>query len=240
MKHFLLLSFFLAFTITPALAQLEVSPNPWIGTIDDLDLTDLYAEGVAHAKMKNTSGDTLYVRWEVVVISAPAEWKFLFCDKNQCYSTTTTTNWDPANDIEEPAILAPGEEGTMDLHIRPRLVAGACEVEVRLSLISNPNNVLTTGVFQVTVPTGVDEISVRNLRIFPNPSSDYFAVTNSQGLHKIVMYNVVGRAVRSFEVLEGKKYYIADLPDGIYLASLVGNNDEVLRTLRVSKRSLRP
>jgi len=240
MKHIILFTFFLAFSVGQALAQLSVSPNPWVGTFEEVDLSDWWAEPIAHCKMINKSNDTLYVRWEVVTISAPDEWDFRFCDKNSCYTTGTTTNWDPANDIELPAVLAPGEEGIMDLHILPRQVAGVCEVEVRLSLISDPGNVLVTGVFQVTVPTGVDEISLRDLHIFPNPSSDYFALTNSQGIHKIVMYNVVGRPVRTFEVLEGKKYYIADLPDGIYLAGLVGNNDEVLRTLRVSKRSLRP
>ena len=240
MKHTLLLLSFLSFTLSTALAQLEVNPNPWEGTFEEGDLSDYYYEPIAHTKIINNSAGTLSVRWEVVVISAPEEWDFRFCDKNSCYGTGVFTNWDPANQIEEPAMLAAAEEGIMDLHILPRQVPGTGEIHVKLSLTSDPNNVLATGVYLVTVPTGVDEISVQNLRIFPNPSSDYFALTSSAGIQKIVLYNVVGRTVRTFEVLEGKKYYIADLPDGMYLAGLIGNGGDVLRTMRISKRSLRP
>lgn len=242
MKHTLLVLFSLSLTFNLALAQLQVEPNPWIGTFEDVDLTDYYSEPIAHGEMINTTNDPLSVRWELVVLEAPEEWDFRVCDKNACYSTNTLTNWDPANQLEEPAILAAGEEGLLDLHILPRLVAGTCKAEIRLSLTSDPGTVITTATYEVTVtgPSSTDEVSIQNIRIFPNPSSDYFALTSSQGVGKIVLYNVVGRVVRTYEVVEGKKYYIADLPDGMYMAGMVGKNGNVLRTMRISKRSLRP
>ncbi|MBK6901679.1 MAG: T9SS type A sorting domain-containing protein [Saprospirales bacterium] len=241
MKHTLLVFSFLSFTLNAALAQLEISPNPWVGTFEDVDLSDYYSEPIAHGLMINNFANQVNVRWELVILSAPEEWDFRVCDKNACYGSNVLTNWDPANQIEEPAILAAGEEGLLDLHILPRQVSGACEVEIRLSLTSDPGNILATGTYQVTVPTGVEEeISVKNLRIFPNPSADYFALTSSLGVQKIVLYNVVGRIVRTFEVAEGKKYNIADLPDGMYLAGLVGKGGDVMRTMRISKRNLRP
>ena len=240
MKHTLLLFFLLTLTFGTIHAQLVIDPNPWVGTFEDVDLSDFWSEPFAHGFMINNNASQVSVRWELVVISAPEEWDFRVCDKNQCYSTGTLTNWDPENDIEEPVLLAASEQGLLDLHILPRQGAGFCEAEIRLSLTSDPGTILATGVYQVTVPTGVDEVSVQSLRIFPNPSTDYFALTNSQGVHKIVLYNVVGRVVRTFEVVEGKKYYIADLADGMYLAGLVGEDGDVLRTMRISKRSLRP
>lgn len=242
MKHTLLvLSLFLS-TLNLALAQLSIDPNPWIGTIEDVDLTDNWAEPIAHGEMVNTGTDPLSVRWELVILEAPEDWDFRVCDKNACYSTNTITNWDPANQIEEPVILAAGEEGLLDLHILPRTVAGTVKAEIRLSLTSDPNTVITTGTYEVTVsgPSSANEVSIQQVRIFPNPSTDYFALTSSQGVSKIMLYNVVGRTVRTFEAAEGKKYYIADLPDGMYLAGLIGYDGKVLRTLRISKRSLRP
>ncbi|MBK7408501.1 MAG: T9SS type A sorting domain-containing protein [Saprospirales bacterium] len=240
MKYTLLALSFLVFTFNLALAQVELSPNPWIGTMEEVDLSDFWSEPIAHGEMTNTSGNPISVRWELVVISAPEEWDFRVCDKNACYATGTLTNWDPANNIEEPVLLGVDSSGLLDLHILPRKVAGTCEVEIKISLTGTPSTVITTGVYQVTVPTGVDEVSVQSLRIFPNPSSDYFALTSAKGVNKIMLYNVLGRVVRTFEVAEGKKYYIADLPDGMYLAGLIGRDGDVLRTMRISKRSLRP
>jgi len=243
MKHILLLFSFVTFTFSLAMAQLEVNPNPWVGTIDDVDLSDAWAEGIAHSSVLNTSTDQLSVRWELNVIDAPEEWKFLFCDNNACYPAGTVTNWDPDNNVEEPVILDPDSTSLLDLHIRPTQVAGSCVVELYLSLTSDPSTVLATAVYEVTIsgPSSLaDQVSIKNLRVFPNPSTDYFALTNSQGISKIMLYNVVGRVVRNFEVVEGKKYYIADLPDGIYLAGMIGTDGGVLRTMRISKRSLRP
>lgn len=241
MKHILLvLSLFLsAFNL--ALAQLTINPNPWEGTIDDVDLTDEWSEPIAHGEMINTGNEPLSVRWELVLLEAPEDWDFRVCDKNACYSTNTLTNWLPGQ-IEEPVMLAAGEKGLLDLHILPRTVAGTVKAEIRLSLTSDPNTVITTGIYEVTItgPSSADEVSIQQVRIFPNPSADYFALTSSQGVSKIMLYNVVGRTVRTFEAAEGKKYYIADLPDGMYLAGLIGNDGKVLRTMRISKRSLRP
>lgn len=218
-------------------AQLQVNPNPWTGTFEGED----EFEHVAYTDMINTTNDTLKVRWEIEVLSAPAEWKFAVCDKNQCYSTFVTTNWAPGT-IEIPAVLAAGESGDLDVHVRPGGVAGSCEVKIHLSLIGDPSTILTSAVYNITISgaSSVDEAAIQNLRIFPNPSSDYFALTSSKGIQRIELYNIVGRMVRSFDVVEGRKYYIANLPDGMYMAGMIGNNGKVLRTMRISKRSLRP
>ena len=241
MKHILLVLSFFVFTFSVAIGQLMVNPNPWTGTLE-ADLSDAWVEAIAHGELTNTSANELSVRWELNVVSAPEEWQFLVCDKNNCYGVGTLTNWDPSNNIEEPVILPAGESGLLDLHIRPKQVAGTCEVQIKLSLTSDPTNVITTAVYNVTVSgtSSTDEVTIQDLRIFPNPSSDYFALTSAKGVHKIMLYNVVGRVVRTFEVVEGKKYYIADLPDGMYLAGMIGNEGNVLRTMRISKRSIRP
>jgi len=236
-----LLSLILIFSLLQAAeAQLEINPNPWVGTFDNVDLTDYFAEPIAHGEMINTSGETLAVRWELVVIEAPEEWEFRVCDQNQCYSSVVTTNWDPAFPIEIPVVLNPFQSDLLDLHILPRKVAGFLEAEIRLSLISQPDSVIATGYYTIDVLSSVGEAISSDLRIFPNPSSDYFALSNAKGVSRIVLYNIVGRAVRTFEAAEGRKYNISDLPDGIYLASLENQRGEAMRTMRISKRSLRP
>ena len=243
MKHTLLSLSLVLSTFFGARAQLEVSPNPHIASYE-LDLSSPgFVEAVAYGDLSNTSNNTILMRWEINVIDAPAAWKFAVCDGNQCYADFVTTNWDPTNFIELPDTLTAGETGsTLDLHVRPNQTAGTAEIEIYLSSIDDPSTVIATAIYEITISdvSSVSQVAVQNLRIFPNPSTDYFALSSSQGIQRIELYNIVGRQVRSYEVVEGRKYYIANLPDGMYLAGLIGNNGEVLRTMRISKRGMRP
>ena len=51
---------------------------------------------------------------------------------------------------------------------------------------------------------------------------------------------MLGKRVRTFDTSFGNKYDIADLPEGIYLVSMVDANRKVVKTVRISKRGIRP
>ena len=55
-----------------------------------------------------------------------------------------------------------------------------------------------------------------------------------------MLYNVVGKEVRAFNASMGGRYYLGDLPNGLFLVSLINNKKGVIKTLRVSKRSVQP
>ena len=45
------------------------------------------------------------------------------------------------------------------------------------------------------------------------------------------------REMKSFDVAEGgEKYYVADLPKGMYLIQLLGKSSKIIKTQRLSKR----
>lgn len=92
----------------------------------------------------------------------------------------------------------------------------------------------------LNIDSTVTEIQPYELRVFPNPTTDSFAVVDNYLVDEIVLYNIIGRKVTSFEHVTGKKYSLIDLPDGMYFVSLVSHNDGVLKTLRISKRVMRP
>lgn len=75
-----------------------------------------------------------------------------------------------------------------------------------------------------------------DIKIFPNPATDYIGLTNSQNVRRIRVYNLVGRQMKSFEVIEGQKYYVGDLPRGMYLIQLVDDAKRVITTRRVNKQ----
>jgi hypothetical protein len=75
-----------------------------------------------------------------------------------------------------------------------------------------------------------------DLQVFPNPAVDYISVDNEKEVKRIVIFNLVGRRVRTFNhVSAEQKHNVGDLPRGMYLVQLLGDNDKILKTQRVKK-----
>lgn len=84
----------------------------------------------------------------------------------------------------------------------------------------------------------VEQTEKVDLQIFPNPFTEYISLGDDAiGLvGKILVFNLVGRQMKKFEFVDGEKYYVGDLPKGMYLIQLLGKKGKILRTKRVSKR----
>lgn len=75
-----------------------------------------------------------------------------------------------------------------------------------------------------------------NVRIYPNPATNYFQVVGSNDVEDVIIYNIFGRKVKSFEVRKGQKYDIETLPMGMYLVQMLDKQSKVIATRRLSKR----
>jgi hypothetical protein len=130
----------------------------------------------------------------------------------------------------------------MDVHLKPRGVAGTGRVTIEITSTDNPDEVITTGTydFGALVVTSTNDLNTTPLTVFPNPTADYFNIRGGNGVDRVVLYNVLGREMRSFNVAPGQRYYIGDLPNGLYLASMVDDNKGIVKTLRLKKSSVRP
>ncbi|MEZ4985062.1 MAG: T9SS type A sorting domain-containing protein [Saprospiraceae bacterium] len=85
---------------------------------------------------------------------------------------------------------------------------------------------------------GFDDIIavVADIQIYPNPAVDYIQVTDNSEVRKVVLYNLAGRSVKNFTYQAGERYFIGDLPKGMYLVQLLGAQDKRVATRRVSIR----
>jgi hypothetical protein len=86
------------------------------------------------------------------------------------------------------------------------------------------------------VQTAFAQANVRNVRVFPNPATEFFKVDHHEAIAKIKVLNIAGRMVRNFVYESNQKYAIGDLPQGIYLIQLLDYNNKAVLTRRVSKR----
>ena len=74
------------------------------------------------------------------------------------------------------------------------------------------------------------------IRVFPNPAAEYFEVQAGSQIRQITVINMVGRAVKTFVYNDKQRYYIADLPRGMYLIQLSDDRGKVMNTQRLNKR----
>jgi hypothetical protein len=78
--------------------------------------------------------------------------------------------------------------------------------------------------------------NVLDIKIFPNPATDYIGITNSQKVQQVRIYNLVGRQMKDFKTGQDEKYYVGDLPRGMYLVQLIDSDKRVIITKRVNKQ----
>lgn len=76
-----------------------------------------------------------------------------------------------------------------------------------------------------------------DLKVYPNPAVDYISLTEAKGVSEVIVFNLVGRAMKNFNVsYASDQFYVGDLPKGMYLVQIKGNRDKVLTTQRLHKQ----
>ncbi len=74
------------------------------------------------------------------------------------------------------------------------------------------------------------------ITIFPNPTSQFFQLSNDSAVESVVIYNLFGAKIKSFEHQIDARYNIMDMPNGMYLIQFLGDDRNVIATKRLSKR----
>ncbi len=249
MKQLILSTYFGLLMLGTLNAQvLIITPNPAPSTFNNVFLNG-DADLESHVSVTNNSADTLRLKWlRDVPSDCPDGWTTKVCDNSYCFNADQSSNYVPNTAVTVPFVLLPGETfSNFILHVLPNTSAGCCEVKLHFSTIEEPDNVFETLVFDVRVNdvncalSSTKEPSVlESLRAFPNPSIGYFSITENPLVKKVVVYNLLGRQVRSFEQMNGRVHNITDVPDGLYLVSMLDANGETLKTVRMTKQDLRP
>ncbi|MEM6319800.1 MAG: T9SS type A sorting domain-containing protein [Bacteroidota bacterium] len=216
---FLSFSFFLSAQVTLTLTVPESS----------LEVMGNEDQVIAEGTIKNESTDSVTLRWTRNIKELTDGWETAVCDKNLCYIPS----------IGEMDLVLAGEETSIfNIYVYPFGIAnGEAVVEMTLTDVSNSENTVTgTYTFNKT-STSTFSVNRPEIKIFPNPTTDYISLTQSEYVEKLVIYNIVGRPVKTFNANYGNQYDVADLPRGMYLVRLVGNNDQTIKTVRLSKKN---
>jgi len=74
------------------------------------------------------------------------------------------------------------------------------------------------------------------IKVFPNPVTNHFSIKNNKEVKEIIVFNMIGRALKRYNYVSGQKYFVGDLPKGMYLIQFLGPKNKIITTQRVSKR----
>ena len=250
MKRIIPFLAFILLTVVASAQILEITPNPVMMNYENVDLTDNYIEEVGHYDITNMTNEQVSLRWlRKASPDCNVEWELPVCDNNNCYPAAVSSNIDPNLGLDNPAILEAGETSDLfSLHVKPKGQAGCCTVELEFYLTSDPNTVIETIEFDIRInnptcsPVSTSEEVVSALRVFPNPMTDLFQLegNDANDVKELAVYNLIGRQVRSFDATTATSFDMGGLPGGIYLIGMVGEDGNILKTVRISRQIVRP
>lgn len=207
-------------------AQLTVNPGTATGT-------GPASAGIgAYAQVTNTSSDTMKLLWSRTVLSMEHGWTTWICDLTNCYLPDVENC--PTN---RPNLLAPGSSLNFEVHVDPAGIEGDASVQIQFYTVDDPSAILGTLFTQFETNTlSVSDPGNSALRIFPNPTTSYFQISDPANVSEVAIYSMVGSKMREFSAVQGNRYEVSDLPVGVYLVRLLDDNQKILKTVRLSKR----
>ncbi len=92
------------------------------------------------------------------------------------------------------------------------------------------------GGLSLSAQSGIDGNS-EEINIYPNPATDYFMVKNEVAVNRLQVFNVIGRQMKDFLVLnEQQQFNIGDLNSGLYLVRFLDEKGNIITTKRINKR----
>ncbi|MCG8331904.1 MAG: T9SS type A sorting domain-containing protein [Chitinophagales bacterium] len=232
--------FILAITTTQA-QNLVFSPSP-VEVSGYADPNNPGFEFVAYSTLTNEGSEAITLRWERFFNNIPDPWNIQVCDINLCYEEPVYSNIAEDIGLNAPVTLEPGASTNIDIHVKPKGLAGNGDIRVDITVVGDPDaTVVATNTYTFnSLISNINDLDKARLEVYPNPTTDYFQLRGADLVDRVVVYNVIGREMRSFDVQPNKNYAVNDLPNGLYLVSLVSDEEGIMKTFRLGKRSSRP
>jgi hypothetical protein len=207
-------------------AQLSVNPNP---------LSFSTVTGASDTKFElyiTNSKDTTYtIYWQIEKSSTwPTQWGTYLCDLNLCY----------AEGVDKCPNSKPNfvPKGThkYEFHLLPNGIAGSSTVMFKLYTEKNCQGLIfSTPMNLTTTSTATKDVNYTNIKIFPNPSTEYFSISHSNNVYRVVLYNLFGKEVKSFFHYNNAQHEIGDLKSGMYVVKMFDSKGKLIKSSKLNK-----
>ena len=220
---------FIFLLIMPFLALAQTNQLSVSSSLIRLVIDPVSSSTDAYTTVTNTTSQPLNVVWTREIVSGSTAWQYQVCDKNSCWENSV---------ISKTFNLAVGETARIDVKLLHGGVVQNGVTNLKLNVVgADANQALNTRIewLKTAVKTS-DYINAADLKLFPNPTTDYFQLNKYDGVNKVIMFNLMGKQVKSFDIADGKSFYVADFTSGMYLVRVLDKNDKIIKTVRLNKR----
>ncbi len=183
--------------------------------------------------LRNLTGKTLDMRWEVKKTNLSQGWQAVVCD-HQCYTALVS---------KKGFVLKPNEVlHDFKVSFRPNGKEGMGNLELLIYDVNNRKGTEQRVTFSASAQS--THASFNSFpkesnapKIYPNPAIEYIQLKDDFSRVKLIeIYNVVGRKMQKITVNHSnEKYDISRLPRGIYMIRMLDSKGHIVRTQRISK-----
>ncbi len=175
-------------------------------------------------RLTNTGNSKVKVKVEREMIKMPSQWYTSLHKSGNPFSSYTSSF---------VLQLKPNQQLTIGSIFYPQNHGGHGEVIIRATNLNDLSNTIEKNIKVEAVSRNSKVMSTVSL--FPNPATTHFKISNNASLKQLVIYNIVGRKLKSFKVGDLKtEYQVGDLARGIYLVRCLNENQKVIETLRLN------
>ncbi len=210
------------YAIAQTTSTFELLHNPASVTADPL-VTDAEAD----IFITNMTAAPLHIKWVRTIISNPQNLATQVCDPNNCYFPQINT---------EDFVMSPNDVDTLIVHFLNETGEPAEEiVHLTISNFDNPSDV-KTGIFSYTsFPSGTTDLQRPTVKIFPNPTVDFFTLEKADFVHGVRVFGLDGRQVAYFNATPNNQYSLANQVAGAYIIALENADGQVVQVVDVQK-----
>lgn len=240
MKHFLLLIFSLPILLF-AQSDLDVVFDPDVTEFNlEGDLSDEFLTIDNSGILSNLSSDVMDVRWTFELVDSPAEWIILLCDDANCFSGQSGGNFAAPEALQ----IDVDDSSLWKMSLRPFQAEGCGKIVFNFYDDSDTNTVIYTEEFDLCfsgiVSTKEFETKVSNLNVYPNPVRSSINISDDSIVDEVIIYNLLGKPVKRFDMYMDNSLDLSDLRDGVYLVGMYNEEQGLLKTSRILKKNSRP
>lgn len=218
MKKILLALNFL-FSGSYMFAQLQITPASFDSVVDvsvfDIDL---------ESHVTNTGSTPVTVVWTRTVVDKAKAWGTYVCTGINCYPPHIETG---------EFDLAPGASDVFQMHFTPANVSGFAIVEVKFTEKNNSANTATSTYNVSGKAVSTTALKPEALRIYPNPTTEYFKIQNNNSVSKVNILNLMGKTIKSYNG-NTDKYDVTELPAGMYIVQMLDSKGKSVKSSKLS------
>jgi len=183
----------------------------------------------------NNTANAREFRWVRNVNDLPEGWVTGICDVNTCHNVNTshmTFTLGAYESAELGPMFFPADPFSTD-----PLPHGLGIVEIYVYALDNEDvNATTTINFEISPPVSTKNLETLNLKVYPNPATDFISIQGITHPVDMAVYNFTGQRVMEERRLTNTSELVSiqQLPQGIYFVKITSKQG-LTKTLRFFK-----